>query len=49
MLALNFLTALLIFNGKVEPHFLLILIPFGLVPKEITLAPNSFNNFGAAL
>ena len=49
MYYLNFFTALLILNGYVEPHFLLILIPFCLVPMEITLAPNSFNNFGAAL
>ena len=47
--ALYFLTADLIFFGKVDPHLSLILRPFGLIPIGITFAPNSFNSFGAAL
>ena len=49
MCALYFFTADLIFLGKVDPHFLLIFKPFGLIPIAITLAPNDFNNSGPAL
>ena len=44
-----FFTANLIFLGNVDPHFLLIFKPFGLIPIAITLAPNDFNNSGPAL
>ena len=47
--ALYFLTALLIFDGNVDPHFSFIFIPFGFTPIEITFAPSSFSNLGAAL
>ena len=47
--ALFFLTADLILFGKVEPHLSFILRPFGFIPIVIIFAPNSFNNFGAAL
>ena len=47
--ALYFLTAVLIFLGKVEPQSLLMFNPFGFTPIAITLAPNDFNNSGPAL
>ena len=45
----SFFTADLIFLGKVDPHFLLMFKPFGLIPIAMTLAPNDFNNSGPAL
>ena len=48
-LALNFLTADLILEGYVDPHFSFILKPLGFTPIEITFAPKSFKSFGAAL
>ena len=49
MWALYFLTADLIFFGKVEPQFWFIFKPFGFTPIGITLAPSDFNNSGPAL
>ena len=48
-LALYFLTAVFIFEGYVDPHFSLMFNPFGFTPIEITFAPSSLSNFGAAL
>ena len=36
-------------EGYVDPHFSFIFNPFGFTPMEITFAPRSFNNLGAAL
>ena len=47
--ALNFLTAVLILDGKVDPHFSLMLKPSGFTPIEMTFAPSSFRSLGAAL
>ena len=47
--ALFFLTADWIFSGKVDPHFSLILNPFGLIPIDITFAPRFLSNLGAAI
>ena len=47
--ALNFLTFLCSFSGKVEPQFLLILKPFGLLPITFNFAPSDLINFGADL
>ena len=48
-LALCFLTADFNFEGYVDPHFSLIFYPFGFTPIEMTFAPSSFSNLGAAL
>ena len=46
---LVFFTIRLILEGNVDPHLSLMLTPFGFIPIETTLAPNSFKSFGAAL
>ncbi len=46
---MNFLTFLCSFFGKVEPQFLLILNPFGLLPITFNFAPSDLINFGADL
>ena len=45
----KFFTANFILLGFIEPQLSFIFKPFGLTPIGITLAPNSFNNLGAAL
>ena len=47
--AFNFLTAVLILDGCVDPHFSLIFRPSGFTPIEKTFAPSSLSSFGAAL